>query len=302
MDKKNKPEMIIDIHSHPTFTDFLQDGHAPSKPWPANRKLDIVADPGKMGIAMQLTSKQYKGQEPVMLSVEGLKAHLDETHDLINFLCPITKGQSAKESNEKAAKLIKQFEGRAIGFAGFDPTSPDPVGDIEYAINVLGFKGLKVIPSILGLDINDKLFYPCYEKAQELGVPITIHTGAGLIMGCRIKHVRPILIDDVAFDFPGLKIISAHLGCWDFMDVHSLLVRHPNVYSDLSAWPLDPRYTNLVPWQLFEQTVSDKLLLGSDYPAAQTPQEALASVIGLPISEDFKTKIIGGNAAKLLRL
>jgi predicted TIM-barrel fold metal-dependent hydrolase len=294
--------MIIDIHAHPTFTDFLQEGHAPSTPWPANRKLDIVADPSKMGIAMQLTSKQYKGQEPVMLSVEGMQKHLNKSHDLINFLCPLTKGQSARESNEKAAQLIKQFQGKAIGFAGFDPSSKDPVGDIEYAINELGFNGLKIIPSILGLDINDKRFYPCYEKAQELEVPITIHTGAGLIMGCRIKHVRPILIDDVAFDFPGLKIIAAHLGCWDFMDVHSLLVRHPNVYSDLSAWPLDARYTNLVPWTLFEQTVKDKLLLGSDYPAAQTPQSALESVKGLPISDDFKSKIIGENAAKLLGL
>ena len=292
--------MIIDIHSHPTFTDFMQEGHAPSKLWPANKKLDIVADPSKMGIAMHLTSKQYKGAQPVMLSVEEFKKHLDESHNLINFLCPLTKGQSAKESNEKAAKLIKQFEGRAIGFAGFDPSSKDPVGDIEYAVNELDFKGLKIIPSILGLDINDALFYPCYEKIQELGVPITIHTGAGLIMGCRIKHVRPILIDDVAFDFPGLKIIAAHLGCWDFMDVHSLLVRHTNVYSDLSAWSLDARYTDLVPWTLFEQTVSDKLLLGSDYPAAQTPQQALESVRGLPISEEFKAKIMGKNAAKLL--
>lgn len=294
--------MIIDIHAHPTFTDFVQAGHAPPKPWPANRKLDIVADPSAMSVAMKLTSKQYKGQEPVMQSVEEFKDHLDQSHNLINFLCPLIKGQNAKQSNEKAAKLIKQFEGRAIGFAGFDPTSEDPIGDIDYAINELGFKGLKIIPSLMGLDINDELFYPCYERAQELGVPITFHTGAGLIMGCRIKHVRPILIDDVAFDFPGLKIICAHLGCWDYMDVHSLLVRHPNVYSDLSAWPLDPRYMDLVPWKLFEETVPDKLMLGSDYPAAQSPQGALESTRALPIGEDFMNKIIGGNAARLLGL
>jgi len=296
----NSKELIIDIHSHPTFTDFMQEGHKPPKPWPANKKLDVVADPSTMGIAMHLTSKQYKGQQPKMFSIKDFKKHLNDTHNIINFLCPLTKGQSAKDSNEKAAKLIKQFDGKAIGFAGFDPSSKDPVGDIEYAVNELGFKGLKIIPSILGLDINDKLFYPCYEKIQELGVPITIHTGAGLIMGCRVSHVRPILIDDVAFDFPGLKIIAAHLGCWDYMDVHSLLLRHANVYSDLSAWPLDPVYVDLLPWKVFEQTVPDKLMLGSDYPAAQTPQEALAVVNSLPISDEFKRKIKGENAAKLL--
>jgi predicted TIM-barrel fold metal-dependent hydrolase len=118
-------------------------------------------------------------------------------------------------------------------------------------------------------------------------------------MGCRIKHVRPILIDDVAFDFPGLKIIAAHLGCWDYMDVHSLLIRHANVYADLSAWPLDSRYSDLVPWTLFEQTVSDKLLFERDCPTTQMPQQALVDVRGLPISEDFKEKIIGKNASKL---
>jgi len=90
------------------------------------------------------------------------------------------------------------------------------------------------------------------------------------------------------------------LGCWDYMDVHSLLLRHANVYSDLSAWPLDPVYVDLLPWKVFEQTVPDKLMLGSDYPAAQTPQEALAVVNSLPISDEFKRKIKGENAAKLL--
>lgn len=296
----NSKQIVIDIHSHPTFTDFIQKGHKPPQPWPANKKLDVVEDPSKMGIAMHLTSKQYKGQSPKIFSIQDFKKQLNETHSLINFLCPITKGQSAKQSNEKAAKLIKQFGEKAIGFAGFDPTSKDPVGDIEYAINKLGFKGLKIIPSLFGLDINDKTFYPCYQKIQELGVPITIHTGAGLIMGCRISHVHPLLIDDVAFDFPALKIIAAHMGCWNYMDVHSLLLRHPNVYADLSAWPLDPLYANLMPWSMFEKTISDKLMLGSDYPAAQTPQEALDVVNSLPISDEFKQKIKGQNAAKVL--
>ena len=50
----------------------------------------------------------------------------------------------------------------------------------------------------------------------------------------------------------------------------------------------------------FEETVPDKILLGSDYPAGQSPQEALEAVKGLSISEDFKRKIMGDNAASLL--
>ncbi len=86
------------------------------------------------------------------------------------------------------------------------------------------------------------------------------------------------------------------------MDVHSMLVRHRNVYADICFWPLNPHYKDLIPWHLLEDTVPDKILLGSDYPCAQTPKEAVETVQNLPISEDFKQKILGENAARLLGL
>jgi predicted TIM-barrel fold metal-dependent hydrolase len=58
----------------------------------------------------------------------------------------------------------------------------------------------------------------------------------------------------------------------------------------------------MIPWNLFEKTVPDKILLGSDYPAGQTPMEAVEAVRSLPISEDFKGKILGENAARQLGL
>jgi len=113
---------------------------------------------------------------------------------------------------------------------------------------------------------------------------------------------EPLMLDDVAFDFPDLKIICAHMGGHQYMDVHSMLVRHPNVYADLSLWPLNPLYKDLIPWRLLEETVSNKILLGSDYPCGQTPKEAVEAVRALPISEDFRLKILGENAARLLGL
>jgi predicted TIM-barrel fold metal-dependent hydrolase len=156
---------------------------------------------------------------------------------------------------------------------------------------------------LLELNINDKALYPCYAKAQELGLPIMIHTGAfSVVMGCRTKYVQPLMVDDVVFDFPDLKIICAHMGGHYYMDVHSMLVRHPNVYGDLSFWPLNPRYKDLIPWCLFEETVPNKILLGSDYPCGQTLKEAVEAVRALLISENFKLKVLGENAARLLGL
>ncbi len=86
------------------------------------------------------------------------------------------------------------------------------------------------------------------------------------------------------------------------MDLIGMLIRHSNVFADISFWPLNPLYSDLVPWSLLERAVPDKILFGSDYPPGQTPKEASEAVSKLAISQSFKEKILGNNAAKLLRL
>ena len=86
------------------------------------------------------------------------------------------------------------------------------------------------------------------------------------------------------------------------MDTINMMLHHRNVYADISFWPLNPLFKELVPWKLLERTLSDKIMLGSDYPAGQTPKEAAESVKTLPISDSFKGKILGENASRLLGL
>ena len=294
--------MIIDIHAHPLFLEMLEDMPAPPVSDDKSQVFDLISDPSIIGMAAGLTSKNYYGRGPNILSLVDFKDQMENAGiDMVALQVAPIKGDPVRQINEQVADLLNKFSGSFLGFAGFDPnTGEQAVADIEYAVKELGFRGIKTVSALLGLDINDKAFYPSYAKAQELGVPVMIHTGTGLIMGSRVKHVHPLMVDDIAFDFPNLKIICAHLGAWNYMDVHGMLVRHPNVYADLSFWPLNPHYINLVPWGLFEETVPDKILLGSDYPAGQSPQEALEAVKSLPVSEDFRRKIMGDNAASLL--
>ncbi len=284
--------MIIDIHVHPIFQEAVQ---------------SISATPQGLQTIQNLeqTSMNYFYRSQKILSLADFQQEMDDTHiDKVALLIAGAKGMPARPQNEQVSALLQMLPDKFIGFAGFNPHQGEQaVADIEHAIKELGFKGLKVIPSLLELDINDKALYPCYAKAQELGEPIIIHTGASaLVMGYRVKHVQPLMVDDVAFDFPDLKIICAHMGAHQHMDIHSMLVRHHNVYADICFWPLNPHYKDLIPWRLLEDTVPDKILLGSDYPCAQTPREAVEAVRNLPINEDFKLKILGENAAKLLRL
>jgi predicted TIM-barrel fold metal-dependent hydrolase len=291
----------IDIHVHPQFVE-PQQGNAP--PQLHTKKLDIVANPQDFPIALSQTSQYYYQRNHVMLPLPEFINQMNQAGiDKVVLVNPAIKGIPVRPMNEGVAKLLKAYPDKFIGFAGFDPnTGAQAVDEIEYAVKELGFSGIKTVSSTLELDINDKAFYPCYSKAQELGIPILTHVGSVLIKGVRVKHVHPLMVDDVAFDFPDLKIICAHLGSWQYLDTISMLLHHQNVFADLSFWPLHPLYAGLVPWSLLERTVSDKILLGSDYPAGQTPREAVEAVKKLPVSQNFKEKILGNNAARILGL
>ncbi len=293
--------MIIDMHAHPRFLE-PQQGTIPSQP--DTSKLDIIANPQQIGIAASQSAHHYYQRNPVMLSLPEFIKQINEARiDKVVLLNAALKGRPVRPMNEALGKLLKAYPDRFAGFAGFDPNTGAPaIEEIEYAIKELGFSGIKTVPSFLELAINDKAFYPCYSKAQELGIPISVHTGTAILKGVRVKHVQPLMIDDVAFDFPDLKIFCSHLGGWQYLDVISMLVHHSNVYADISFWPLNPLYVNLVPWNLLEGAVPDKILFGSDYPAGQTPKEGVEAVKKLPVSQSFKEKILGNNAAKILGL
>lgn len=212
------------------------------------------------------------------------------------------KNQAVRLRNEATAELVRRNPDRFIGFAGFDPNSSEQaVLEIEYAVNELGLKGVKTIAQNVEMAYNDHRNYPVYEKIQALGIPILFHTGPSFL-GTRTKFWDPNALDDVALDFPRLKIVLAHMGMQDYMHAHSLLVRHPNVYADLSFWPLHPAYSRLIPWPLFEETAPLKIFFGSDFPVGQSPTEAVEAVRRLPVSEEFKQRLLGQNAAALLGL
>lgn len=271
--------MIIDVHAHPVF-------------------LGMPIHPG-----VHQLSEVYYSRKALLLTLEDFVKELDRAGvDRVVLLTVCWKAQPARERNKMIAEITRQYPDRFIGFASFDPnTGQEAVVEVEYAVKELGFAGVKTIAQNVEVFYNDPRCYPIYEKVQELGIPILFHTGPSFLH-TRTRFGDPMTLEDVALDFPKMKIILAHMGMQRYMDVHSLLVRHPNVYADLSFWPLHPSYRPLIPWSLLEETVPDKILLGSDFPVGQTPSEAIEAVKMLPVGEKFKSQILGENAARLLGL
>ena len=169
-----------------------------------------------------------------------------------------------------------------------------------------GVRGFKFHPSLQGFAPNDPAYYPLYEAMSELGVVALFHTGqtgigAGLPGGRRIKlrYSDPMLLDDVAADFPDLQIVMAHPAVpWADAAI-SIATHKANVFVDLSGWL--PKY---FPPQLVRQLstlLRTKALFGSDFPVI-IPDRWMASFDDLPVKVEAKPLIFKGNAARLLGL
>ena len=211
-------------------------------------------------------------------------------------LAPIT---SAIASNETVERLC-QGQPRLIPFASLNPyLVENPARELERLVRDHGFRGLKLYPTYSYFYPNDPKLYPVYAKAQELGIPVKWHTGTSAFPASRLKYGDPVHIDDVAVDFPELVAIITHSGrpIW-YETAYTLARMRKNVYMEIAGLP---------PKKLLEyfpdlERVSDKVLFGSDWPSVPTMKGNVEGLRALAISTEAKARILGGNAARLLRL
>jgi hypothetical protein len=137
-------------------------------------------------------------------------------------------------------------------------------------------------------------------------VPALFHTGqtgigSGLPggRGIKLRYSDPMLLDDVAADFPNLTIIMAHPSV-PWQDAAIAVAQHKaNVYIDLSGW--SPKY---FPPQLVRAAntlLKSKVLFGSDYPLIR-PERWMADFAALEIRDEVKPLIMKANAITALGL
>jgi len=210
--------------------------------------------------------------QAIMKSPERLLRRLDQDGIaravLVNYPSPDLMGFTARV-NEYVAEYCKAAPDRLVPMGGVHPRfAEDAASEVRRAAE-LGVRALKIHPPHMAVEPNAYLhgleaLRAIYEEAQRLRLPVMIHTGTSVFPGARSRTGEPIAVDDVAVDFPDLKIVLAHGGRPLWMDQAFFLVRRfPNVHMDVSSIPprAIPRYFP----RLAE--VADKVLYGSDWPA-----------------------------------
>ncbi|HET7566925.1 MAG TPA: amidohydrolase family protein [Gaiellaceae bacterium] len=208
--------------------------------------------------------------------------------------------------NEEVAAAAAANPDVLIPFASVDPHRPNAAEEVRRLVAEHGVRGFKFHPNIQAFFPNDRAFYPVYEAIEEAGVPALFHTGHSGIGsglpgggGIRLKYSNPMCVDDVAVDFPELKIVLAHPSFPWQDEAISVALHKRQVYIDLSGW--SPKY---FPPQLVRYAntqLRDRVLFGSDYPMI-TPDRWLADFAQADFKDEVRPLILKENAARLLGL
>lgn len=194
-----------------------------------------------------------------------------------------------------------------IPFASVDPhTGTEAVDRVQSLADGYGFRGFKFHPSVQGFDPSDRTYYPLWEVLEGSGLPVVFHTGqngigAGLPggYGIKLKYSNPMLLDEVAADFPRLPVVMAHPSVPWQEEAISIATHKPNVYIDLSGW--SPKYFSGSLVRAAGRHLQDRMLFGTDFPLI-TPEKWMNAFAQLDLSDDVRSKILKDNAVRLLRL
>lgn len=239
---------------------------------------------------------------------ETIQLYRDMNIALVLFTVDAETGMGAKRvSNYEVAEQAQKNDDICIAFASIDPHKGKyGAREARDLVENHGVKGFKFHGIAQNAHPADRMAYPIYEVINEYKLPTIFHTGhsgMGTGMrgggGMRLKYGEPMLIDDVAVDFPDMKIILAHPS-WPWVDQSlSMALHKDNVFIDLSGW--SPKYFPKQVIQYANTQLKHKMLFGSDFPLIH-PDKWIAAAQEVGFREEVMPGIMKDNAARVLGL
>lgn len=187
----------------------------------------------------------------------------------------------ANVPNDYVARYVRQHPERLVGFAGVDPSRPqEAVREISRAHDELGMRGITISPAAQDIHPASTAAMKLYAEATRLRMPI-VFDGNGLAApGAKMEFARPYLLDEVAREFPDLRLVISHLGHPWVEETIVLLGKHANVYADVGGLLHNHWQSYNALLAAHHADVMEKLLFASNFPftSAAACIEALYSV------------------------
>jgi predicted TIM-barrel fold metal-dependent hydrolase len=218
--------------------------------------------------------------------------------------------------NRMLGEAVRKHSGRIIGLAGIDPRRPEATDMARVCLEEYGLRGIKYHPDH-GFDPAGPESYKVLEVlAKNKGILLS-HTSPIMPHG-RCKFAEPMMLSDIAVDFPEINVIAAHMGGYiNWRSWAALAACQSPMHGDLAVWDT-LAFKN---YELFcreLRTVIDmigptKILFGSDAPVQtllypmktmigfirDLPRKAPAGIRFTPQEIDL---MLGGNAKRVFGL
>jgi len=209
-------------------------------------------------------------------------------------------------SNEYVAGLCEAYPKRLVGFSSVNPKRANAVTLIDSAVKRMGLMGIYFHPPLQDFFPNDKAIFPIYELLSALKIPAVFHVGStpfGSIV--RLDQANPLLLDEVANNFPRLKILLTSLGTLWNNEAFMVVEKHRNVYINTSscAYELKGLLTN----DNIIRVGVNKFIFGTAYPApfgakAHRMKEFVEAINSLPLPAEIKERIFFKNFQEFIEV
>jgi uncharacterized protein len=222
---------------------------------------------------------------------------------LVNYVSPEVVGYTEKV-NEFVTEFAATDPSRLIAVGSVLPSRSGAGAEVERLVRQVGIRALKLHPphQLFApngyLDGSAPQLRAVYEACERLEVPVIFHTGTSIFPRARNRFGQPMLIEDVAIDFPRLTIVLAHGGRPLWMDEAVFLARRfPKVYLETSSIPP----TRLLEYFPRLEALAEKVLFGSDWPGPGVADigENLRGFQALRLSADAQQMILTTNPEKV---
>ncbi|KAB2927110.1 MAG: amidohydrolase family protein [Candidatus Contendobacter sp.] len=133
-------------------------------------------------------------------------------------------------------RIADQVPGlHAIGVADPRRNEPEPLDRVEHQLRQGRIKGLKAYLGYLPHGPASPGYAPYYRLAARSQIPVIFHSGDTYAASAKLQYAHPLLIDEVAVDYPDTHFVIAHCGCPWFVDAAEVIYKNANVWADRSG-------------------------------------------------------------------
>jgi hypothetical protein len=241
------------------------------------------------------------------VSIDDYIARMDRAGIERSLLIAVRAGdirvhRSFEVPYEMVAEICRRHPDRFSGLAGVDPTrGMQGLRDLEQAVKEYGFVGAHWYPHWFAMPPDAPQIYPYYAKCCELDIPIMMQVGHNLVYqkDRRLPSVaKPILLDQVAIDFPELALIGIHIGVPWTDEMISMCWKHDNVFTAGDAYA--PKHWPKQYVHYANSYGKEKVLFGTDWPVID-PERAVKEVDDLGLRPDAHRLMMRDNALRVFK-